>query len=137
MVQSSAPLEGVVVIVVDAPEQASQIEKALSQAGAAVFVAHDQSDIQTVLTKVAPHFAVIDPTAADGTGPASGAWMLFSHPKCRTIIYSSSVHAAADVETKWLIGKDRPVSDVVDTILLAVRDPVWVLKGGDDVKPAA
>lgn len=79
---------------------------------------------------------MIDPTVAGGSGPKSLAWMLSSHPECRTIVYSSNVHSAAHVETKWLIGKDRPVSDVVDAILAATRDATWVLKGGDDVKPA-
>lgn len=89
-----------------------------------------------VLSKVTPHFAVSDPTAAGGTGPAIVAWTLFSHPECSTIVYSSCVHSAPDVETKWLIGKDRPVADVMDTILASTKDPAWISKGGDDVKPA-
>ncbi|WP_421365831.1 hypothetical protein [Agrobacterium tumefaciens] len=47
------------------------------------------------------------------------------------IIYSSNVHAAAHAEPRWLIGKDRPVSDVVDAIVSAMRDPAWVAKAGE------
>lgn len=38
---SSPPLEGVVVLVMDAPESASKLERALANASAAVLVAHD------------------------------------------------------------------------------------------------
>lgn len=60
---------------------------------------------------------------------------LFGHPECRTIVYSSNFHGPDRMETKWLIEKTRPVSDVVEAILTAVSDPVWIAKGGDDVKP--
>ncbi len=133
---STAPLEGVVVIVVDADQEARQMEMALARSGAAVFVAKSDEGCRAILAKVVPHFAVIDPTVSGGTGPQSLAWMLFSHPECRTIIYSLGVDSTERAETKWLIGKQRPVSDVVNMIATAVSDPIWVAKGGDDVKPA-
>lgn len=78
-----ASLEGVVVIIVDTPEDTKRIEKALSNAGAAVFPAHDAEEIRRVFETVSPHFAVIDPASAGGTGPQSAAWMLFGHAECR------------------------------------------------------
>lgn len=135
MEHSSAPLEGIVVIVVETPEGAARIEKALSQQGAAVFVADGDDSCREILGRVSPHFAVIDPTVSGGSGPQSLAWTLFSHPECRTVVYSSNVHPPAHVELKWLISKDRPVTDVVDAIASAVKDSNWIAKGGDDVKP--
>jgi ActR/RegA family two-component response regulator len=114
---SLAPLEGVVGIVVDVQESARRIEKAFTQAGAAVFMADDDQDCRGILKKIQPHFAVIDPAVSDGSGPQSLAWMLFSHPECRTIVYSSNVHAPSHVETRWLISKDGPISDVIDAVL--------------------
>jgi ActR/RegA family two-component response regulator len=75
---SSAPLEGVVVIVVDAKDSADRIERALSQAGATVFTADGDEACRAVLAKIQPHFAVIDPVISGGSGPQSVAWMLFS-----------------------------------------------------------
>lgn len=51
---STAPLEGVVVIVVDADEKARQLEKALSRSGAAVFVASADGDCRDILAKITP-----------------------------------------------------------------------------------
>ena len=136
MEQLSAPLEGVVVIVVDTPADAKRIEKALSNAGAAVFLAQHPDEIRRVFETVSPHFAVIDPASAGGTGPHSAGWMLFGHVDCRAIVYSSGVHQPQNAEVQWLIDKARPVSNVVDAILTAVSSPNWVHKGGDDVKPA-
>lgn len=69
---SSAPLEGVVVLVIDEPDAASRIEKSLATHGAAVFVAHDESGCLKHLESINPHFAVVDPTVTVGgpTGPA-------------------------------------------------------------------
>jgi hypothetical protein len=38
-------------------------------------------------------------------------------------------------DSKWPIGKDRPVSNVVDATLSALNDPSWLAKGSDEVKP--
>ncbi|RYF02334.1 MAG: hypothetical protein EOO77_32705, partial [Oxalobacteraceae bacterium] len=91
---------------------------------AAVFTASGDEDTRDILARVTPHFAVIDPTTAGVSGPQRTVWMLYGHPQCRTIIYSSDIYESAVAETKWLIAKDRPVSAVVDVILEAVNDPV-------------
>lgn len=134
MSPSSAPLEGVVVLVIDEPHAASRIERLLASRGAAVFVAHDDDGCLKHLENIVPHFAVVDPSVTVD-GPTGAAWRLFSHLECRTIVYSADVHGPAGMETRWLIEKTRPVSDVVEAILTAVSDPVWIAKGGDDVKP--
>lgn len=120
---SSPPLEGVVIIVIDELPIAHQIERGLSNAGATVFVADGEVACRTVLSQVQPHFAVIDPTCAGGTGPQSLAWTLFSHPECRTIVYSTNFFPHPTMKTRWLITKDRSVSDVVEAVLSSVRDP--------------
>lgn len=51
------------VIVIDLDETARQLQSALSQSGAAVFVASGEEDYSDILAWVTPHFAVIDPTA--------------------------------------------------------------------------
>ncbi|MGE7368329.1 hypothetical protein ACQKKX_04560 [Neorhizobium sp. NPDC001467] len=135
MEHSSAPLEGIAVIVVDAPSETPRIEKALSQAGAAVFIADGVEACRAILEKIQPHFAVIDPEEAGGRGPQSAAWMLFGHPEIRTIVYSSAPQSGLDGKPLWLIFKDRPVADVVDAVLARVRDPDWLKKGGDDMRP--
>lgn len=132
---STAPLEGVVVLIVDITEKARQMEMALSRSGATVFVASGDEDCRAILTKVTPH-AVIHPTVTGGSGPQSLAGMLFTHLECRTIVYSLDVDSTEHAQTKWLIDKQRPVSDVVNAIATAVCDPTWLAKGGDDVKPA-
>ncbi|WP_421406630.1 hypothetical protein [Agrobacterium tumefaciens] len=132
---SSALLEGVVVIVVDARESADRIERALSHAGATVFVTDGDDACRAILQKIQPHFAVVDPAVSGGTEPQGMAWMLFSHPECRTIVYSSNVHAPPHIETRWLISKERPVSDVVDAVLSGIQDPNWVAKGADNPRP--
>ncbi len=132
---STAPIEGIVVIVVDDEEDAPRIERSLAQAGAAVFVAHDRSAVLAVMTKVTPHFAVIDPASVGGTSPDGVAKALFDHDTCRAFVYSRDLPAVSGVKLRWLIDKREPVSMVVEAILEAMRDPVWVRKGGDDVKP--
>lgn len=132
---STAPLEGIVVIVMDGAEDAGRIEKTLSHYGAAVFVAHDRDGLVATLEKVTPHFAVIDPTAANGTAPDSVARMFFEHESCRLILYSANLPALPGARPNWLIDKNESVAVVADAILDAVRDPMWVRKGGDDVKP--
>jgi len=131
----SAPLEGIVVLLVDAPEETGRLEKPLAQAGAAVFVAHDEEGISVALRGITPHFAIIDPTASGGMGPQSAAWMFFSHPTCRTIVYSSNVRASSSSPVSWLIDKARPPGAVVKAIVTAVDDRNWLAKGGDDLKP--
>lgn len=69
---SSAPLEGVVVLVIDEPHAASRIEKSLASRGAAVFVAHDDDGCLRHLESIDPHFAVIDPSVTVG-GPMGAA----------------------------------------------------------------
>lgn len=133
--RASAPLEGVVVIVIDTFESARKVETALASAGATVFVAHEDPGCRDLLKRISPHFAVIDPTVSEGSAPQGLAWILFSYPEIRTIVYSDNVHPSASVTLKWLIAKSRPVADVVGALLDAVRDKSWVAKGGDDVKP--
>ncbi len=132
---SSAPLEGVVVLIVDTPDCTRILERPLAEAGAAVFIAHDQKGISVALRGITPHFAVIDPTASGGTGPQSAAWMFFSHATCRTIVYSSNVRSSADSPVSWLIDKTRPPGAVVDAIVAAVNNPNWLDKGGEGVQP--
>ena len=131
----SPPLEGVVVIVIDAPEAAKHIEKAFANAGAATFVATNDDECRALLQRISPHFAIVDPTISGG-GPQSMAWTLLSHPECRTVIFSSNVHGPTGSTNKWLISKSRPASDVVRTVTEALKDPTWIAKGGEDVKPA-
>lgn len=130
---STAPLEG---IVVDSPEDSQRIDRALAQAGAAVFGAHDRNDISGVLAKVTRHFAVIDPAAVDGTSPDSAARMFFDHESCRAIVYSRDLPSASAVKLRWLIDKREPVAAVVDAVVEAVKDPLWSRKGGDELKPS-
>ncbi len=135
MEQAAAPLEGVVVVVIDAADTARQLELALGQAGATTFFARDDDGLRELMERISPHFAVVDPTFSGG-GSESIAWKLFSHPDCRTIIYSAGVHPPAGVATNWLIDKSRPVSEVVAAIGVSLKDSSWPAKGGDDVKPA-
>lgn len=132
---STATLEGIVVIVVDTAMDAPRTERALSQAGATVFIAHDRQNILDVLTKVTPHFAVIDPTVVDGTSPDSAARMFFDHESCRAIVYSRDLPAASGVKLRWLIDKKEPVAAVVGAVVEAVKDPMWIRKGGEELKP--
>lgn len=129
------PLEGIVIIVVDTVDRTGPIERAFCEAGAAVFVAHDDSGIREQLKRITPHFAVIDPSGTRGSDPQSAAWMLFSHESCRTIVYSSAVRSDPNASPRWIIDRGQPVSVVVDAIIDAVKDPAWLRKGGDDVKP--
>ncbi len=119
----------------DTVEDAPRIDRALSQAGATVFVAHNRQDILDVLMKVTPHFAVIDLTAVDGTSPDSAARMFFDHEICRAIVYSRELPAASGIKLRWLIDKKEPVSAVVDAVVETVNDPMRVRKGGDELKP--
>ncbi len=129
---TSPPLEGVVVIVIDAPEAAKHIEKAFGNAGATTFVAGEDDGCRA-LQRISPHFTIVDPSVSGG-GPQSMAWTLISHPECRTVIYSSNEHPTGSAN-KWLITKSRPVADVVDVVTKALKDSTWLAKGGDDVKP--
>jgi hypothetical protein len=36
---------------------------------------------------------------------------------------------ACECRNQWLIDKSRPVSDVVDAVIHAIRDRTWILKG--------
>ncbi|WP_421423991.1 hypothetical protein [Agrobacterium rosae] len=130
----SAPLEGVVVVVVDTNDSAQRIEKALSNAGAAVFTAHNADGIRKVLETVSPHFAVIDPAWSGDTGPQSAARMLFDHYASRLIVYSHDIPSFQQHKLSWMIDKE-PVSAVIRAVIEAVEHSNWVSKGGDDVKP--
>lgn len=131
----SAPLEGVVVVVVDTPDSAQRIEMALSNAGAAVFTAHNAEEIREVLETVSPHFAVLDPTWLDGTGPQSAARMLFDHYASRLIVYSDDIPSSQQHKLSWMIEKKEPISAVIHAVIEAVEHSNWVSKGGDDSKP--
>ena len=114
---NSGSLEGVVVIVLDAWDSARLIDKALSRAGAAVFLADG------------------DDSSRGSSYPQNLALRFFSHPVCRTMVYSSHVDARPHVDTKPLVRKNRSVSDVVEAVLFALNDPSWLAKRGDEVKP--
>ena len=132
---SAAPLEGIVVVIVDGPEEAPRIERALSQAGAAAFTAHDGPGVVALLKSIEPHFAVIDPAVAGSGGAEIAGQMFFERESCRVIVYSRALPTISTVNLRWLVDKQRPVSEVVDVIIEAVRDPMWVRKGGQDLKP--
>jgi ActR/RegA family two-component response regulator len=72
MKHSQAPLEGIVVRVIDADGSARQLDRALSQVSAATFVAHDDETCRDLMKRIAPHFAVVDPSVSGG-GPQSMA----------------------------------------------------------------
>lgn len=135
MTISAAPLEGIVVIIVDSPKSAPRVEKALSQAGAAAFVAHDSAGVAALLERIEPHFAVVDPNEG-GAGAGSIARTFFEHESCRLVIYSHRLPAPAGLRLPLLIDKERPVSNVVAAIVDAASDPTWIQKAGDDVKPS-
>ncbi|MGO7981452.1 hypothetical protein ACC691_26460 [Rhizobium johnstonii] len=68
MGHSSPPLEGVVVMIIDAPEAAKHIEKVFGNAGATTFVAGDDDECRALLQRISPHFAIVDPSIS-GVGP--------------------------------------------------------------------
>jgi hypothetical protein len=135
MTISLPELEGVIVLVIDDPEGAHRLERALGNAGAAVFVAHDDQGCRDVLGRVQPHFAVVDPSSTENIGRRELAWRLFSHPDIRVVLYSSNVQAGPGAAATWLVDKSRPVSDVIDVIFGMVEDPNWPVKSDDKVKP--
>lgn len=89
---SSAPLEGMSYFSSTPPEATRKLEKPIAQAGAAVFVAHDKEGI--VLAGIVPHFAVIDPVAAEGRGRGRrhGVSSLTRHPCHATARSPSSMY---------------------------------------------
>ncbi len=100
----------------------------MSNARATVFVADGEEACRTVLSKVQPHFAVIDPACTGGAGPKGLAWTLFSHSESRTVLYSSTVQTSSAIGPQWLITKDRPVTDILEAVLAQVNDPSWLAK---------